>query len=98
MSWLRGHILTPTGAMRAWATVLLLILGFGIALGLTIAYVKKVDREAEQRNIERSREICDVAVFIDDQQQQRTPTTEAQRQFYEKWHRFRLSLNCPEVK
>jgi hypothetical protein len=90
------HVLTPTGAFRAWATVTMLIVGFGVALGLTIGYVHKVDRENERRDIKRAQEICEVATFIDDRQQKLTPTTEDQRLFYEKWHRFRVSLNCPD--
>ncbi len=33
------QVLTPTGAMHAWVVVLSLIVGFGLALGLTIGYV-----------------------------------------------------------
>lgn len=90
----RERILTPTGAMRAWATVVMLILGFGLALGLTIGYVKKVDKEAERRNVERSRDICGIIVMLDDRNQKITPTSEDQRRFIDELHRYRQRLGC----
>lgn len=44
-----AHILTPTGAIRAWASTLMLILGFGLALGLTIGYVAETRRQDDAR-------------------------------------------------
>lgn len=100
------HVFTPTGAMRAWATMLLSIVGFGLALGLTIAYVNKVDRDAEKRNIDRARDFCTVIVLIDDRNQQVPPKlvpnpTPEQRQQYEvsvkfvaALHRYRVKLGC----
>jgi hypothetical protein len=43
------HIFTPTGAIRAWATILMVILGFGLALGLTIGYVVDQQHKADAR-------------------------------------------------
>lgn len=40
---------TPTGALRPWATLLMLILGFGLALGLTIGYVARTRAQDDQR-------------------------------------------------
>jgi hypothetical protein len=68
-----AHIFTPTGAIRAWASILMLILGFGLALGLTIGYVNKVDKAAERRSQERARDFCDVIVLIDDRNRQVPP-------------------------
>ena len=80
---------------RRWAVgVLTSTVGFAVALGLSIGYTAKVDREAEKRNQQRSREICEVVVFIDDRQQRLTPSNEDQRQFYAKWHAYRLALGC----
>lgn len=45
----RMHVFTPTGAIRAWATILMLILGFGLALGLTIGYVAQTRRVDDRR-------------------------------------------------
>lgn len=89
------HIFTPTGAMRAWATVTMLILGFGLALGLTIAYVNKVDRDAERRNVQRAREICGLIVLIDNRNQKLPETTDpGTAAFRAELHRYRLALGC----
>ncbi len=95
MRWLAGHLFTPTGAMRAWATTLMLILGFGLGLGFTIAYVTKVDRDAEQRNIQRSQEICGIIRLIDDRNQTLPPATDRDTQtFRDELHRYRQALGC----
>ncbi len=88
------RVLTPTGAMRAWVTLLAVIVGFGLALGLTIGYVKKVDREAEDRNVQRYRDICGIIVLIDDRNQAITPSTPDQKQFIDELHRYRIKLGC----
>lgn len=91
-------ILTPTGAFRAWATVLMVLVGLGVALGLTIGFVTRVDREAEQRNIQRSREICGLIRLIDDVNQQAPapsgPTAETVKAYRAELHRYRLALGC----
>lgn len=88
-------ILTPTGAFRAWATVLMLLVGVGTALGLTIGYVKKVDDAAERRNVERSREICGIIRLIDDRNQELPPATDPDTaDFRAELHRYRLALGC----
>lgn len=90
-----GHVLTPTGAFRAWATVTMLILSFGLALGLTIGYVRKVDEDAERRNLQRAREICGLINLIDDRNQRMTPSTDPDTTaFRAELHRFRLALGC----
>ncbi len=45
------RLLTPTGAIRAWPTVALSLLGIALAFGFTIGYVNRVDdrREASDR-------------------------------------------------
>lgn len=88
------HVFTPTGAMRAWATMLLAVIGFGLALGLTIAYVNRIDRNAERRNVERSRDICGIIRIIDDRQQKVTNPNPDQKQFIDELHRYRVKLGC----
>lgn len=88
-------ILTATGAFRAWATVLMLVVGFGAALGLTLGYVTKVDRDAERRNVERSREICGIIRLIDDRNQQLPPAADpGTTAFRDELHRYRVALGC----
>jgi hypothetical protein len=100
------RVVTPTGALRAWPTILILILGFGLALGFTIAYVRKVDQDAERRNQQRARDFCDVVMLIDDRNQRVPPklppnATVEQRQQYDvavrfvaALHAYRLKLGC----
>lgn len=90
----RNHILTPTGALRAWATILMLIVTFGVALGLTIGYVNKVNQDAERRSAQRFRDICGVIRIIDDRNKEIVPTTPEQGRFIDELHRYRLSLGC----
>lgn len=90
-----GHVFTPTGAFRAWATVTLLIVCFGVALGLVVAYVRKVDRDAEVRNLQRAREICGIVRLIDDRNQELPPATDpATADFRAELHRYRTALGC----
>jgi hypothetical protein len=90
----RMSVFTPTGAIRAWAVVLMFIVGFGLLVGFTIAYVARVDKEAERRNIERSRDICGIIKLIDDRNQTVKPTSAEQKQFIDELHRYRLKLGC----
>lgn len=76
---------------RQWIAFLV---GVGLAIGFTLAYVTKVDHEAERRNVERSRDICGIIRLIDDRNQTVTPTTVEQKQFIDELHRYRLKLGC----
>ncbi len=90
-----ARVLTPTGAMRAWATLLTVIVGFGLALGLTIGYVKKVDREAEARNVERSRDWCRILILLDDRNQKLPPSQDKDTMdFRREIHDLRISKGC----
>jgi len=92
--------------MRAWATLLAVIVGFGLVVGFTIAYVKRVDHDAERRNQQRARDFCTVIVLIDDRNRQVPPKLPAnataeqkdqydvQRQFVAAIHAYRLKLGC----
>lgn len=100
---MKARILTPTGAMRPWATLLAVIVGFGLVVGFTIGYVKKVDQDAERRNQQRARDFCDVVVLIDDRNQQVPPrlppnATPEQRQQYEVAVRFVAALHAYRIK
>lgn len=104
------RLITATGAFRAWVTVILVLAGVGIAIGLTIAYVARVDRQAERRNIDRARDFCGVIVLIDDRNQQAPPklppnATPEQRQQYDvsvrfvaAIHAYRLKLGCTATR
>jgi uncharacterized protein (DUF1501 family) len=88
-------ILTPTGAFRAWATVLMVLAGFGVGLGLTIGYVGRVQRDAERRNVERAREICGIVRLLDDRNQEMPPTADKDAaDFRAELHRYRVALGC----
>lgn len=66
-----------------------------LAVGvLNVLYTQRVDRQAERRNVERSREICGIIRLIDDRQQTVEPTSEEQRQFIAELHRYRVALGC----
>lgn len=91
----RSHALTPTGAFRPWATVLVCLAGVGLALLLAIAYVRAVDRRAETRNVERQRQICGIITIIDDRNQAMPPANDAgTTAFRDELHRYRQSLGC----
>lgn len=86
--------LTESGALRAWVSLLIAVVGLGVALGLGIGYVTKVDREAERRNVERSRDLCRILVLLDDRQQQVTPTSQDQADFIAAVHDLRVQKGC----
>lgn len=77
-----------------WAIVLSGLLGTGLAMVLIVGYVNRVDMAAEERNVERSRDICGIIRLIDDRNQGIAPTSEEQRQFIDELHRYRLKLGC----
>lgn len=86
---------TQTGAFTAWASLLVALAGVGMALVLTIGYVQKVDAEAEERNIQRSREICGMIRILDDRNQEMPPSTDpATTEFRRELHAYRVGLGC----
>lgn len=76
---------------RQW---LALLVGVGLAIGFTIAYVTKVDHAAEARNQQRVREICGLLVVLDDAYGQTPPTTQLGRNIADEIHRYRQRLGC----
>jgi hypothetical protein len=81
------QVFTATGAIRAWATVLMVILGFGLALGLTIGYVAKKSRDDDRR-------WCSLLVNLDDAYQQNPPTSPVGRQIAADMHNLRVGFGC----
>lgn len=90
-----GGLFTASGAFRAWVTTLLVIAGFGLALGLTVGYVRKVDRQADLRDQERAREICGLISVFDDAYQRSPPQTAVGRRAAVEMHAYRRKLGCP---
>lgn len=89
------HMVTPTGAFTAWATLLVMLVSVGILAVLTIGYVTKVDREADRRNVERQRQICGLIVMLDDRNGTLPPATDPDTaRFRVELHRYRLGLGC----
>ena len=85
------HVFTPTGALRAWATTLMLILGFGLALGLTIGYV------ARTRHLDDRRWCALLGTLIAPQPTTppATPQEARGREITEKIRKLYDDLGCP---
>lgn len=64
MAFIRALGRTP--AWRAWQAIVLFVVSAALALGLLFAYIDKVDRENERRDIQRARELCSLFRLIDD--------------------------------
>ena len=87
--------LTQTGAFKAWASLIISLVGVGLALVLTIGYVSKVDSAAEERNVKRQREICGIIRIIDDRNLEMPPATDpATADFRRELHQYRTGLGC----
>lgn len=86
---------TSTGAFKAWASLVVAIVGMGVSMVLMFAYVNRVNRAAEERNVERQRQICGIIVIIDDRNQEMPPSTDpATTDFRRELHAYRQSLGC----
>jgi hypothetical protein len=91
----RDHILTSSGAFRWWVALATSLVGVAGAMILTIGYVQKIDRVADQRNVERQRQICGIVRIIDDRNQELPPATDVDTaDFRAELHRYRVSLGC----
>lgn len=92
------QVFTPTGAMRAWVTVLLLIVGFGLALGLTIMYVNKVDRAneaARQRQNEQTKvAVCALVQANVAADEETPPMTPAGKNKAAAWRALKVQFGC----
>ena len=81
------QVFTASGAIRAWATILIVTLGFGLALGSTIAYTAQSVRHSD-------RQWCDLLRGIDQPLPSNSPSTDRQRQFADTVHRLRVDKGC----
>jgi hypothetical protein len=81
------HVLTATGAMRAWFTIVVLIAGFGAALGLTIGYTARAVHRSDQQ-------WCELLRGIDQPLPSGTPITKRTRDFAHNVHVLRVRKGC----
>lgn len=84
-----------TRALSGWAGVLLRALGIVAALVLIYGYVQKVDRENEARDIQRSREICELVKLLDDPDAP-PPSNPRAAKIAEAMHRYRQGIGCDQ--
>ena len=62
---------------------------------LNVLYTQHVDKQADERNIQRSREICGIIRLIDDHNQELPPTADKDTaDFRAELHRYRVALGC----
>lgn len=81
-------------APRVYAAVVVFVTLVAVGL-LNVWYTDRVDRQAERRNVQRSREICGIIRLIDDRQQAMPPATDPDTaDFRAELHRYRLALGC----
>jgi hypothetical protein len=75
---------TPTGALRAWATVALVLVSVGLLAFYVISYVNRSQRS-----------ICGIIVLIDDRNQ-KLPASEDPdtAQFRAELHHYRQTIGC----
>jgi hypothetical protein len=77
--------LTKTGALRAWWSLLMVLVAAFLVAGACVLYTQRVQQES-------NRKWCDVMVTLDTQT---TPATTPQAvDFRRKIHKLRLSLGC----
>lgn len=82
----------PAKAIYALIAVFVTSLGLAVA---NVAYTDHVDRQAEHRNLQRSREICGIIRLIDDRNQDLPPAADKDTaDFRSELHRYRLALGC----
>jgi len=80
----REPILTPTGALRAWATLALVLVSVGVLAFYVISYVNR-----SQRNI------CGIIVLIDDRNQKMPASDDPDTiRFRAELHRYRQTIGC----
>lgn len=89
-------VLTPTGAVRAWWSVLMVVVSaVGIAAG-GVAYTNRVQRQADERQQEARRVAdqrwCDLLATLD--QPSPAPTTERGQELQRQVRQLRVDLGC----
>lgn len=78
---------------RVYAAVVVFVTLVAVAIG-NVAYTNHVDQRAEQRNLERTREICGLIVVLDDAYRQTKPTTPLGQNIADEIHHYRQRLGC----
>lgn len=82
----------PAKVVYALIAVFVTALALAIA---NVAYTDRVDRQAERRNLQRSREICGIIRLIDDRNQTLPAAPDKDTaDFRSELHRYRLALGC----
>lgn len=86
----RPHVVTPTGALRAWWALIICFVAAGVAVIFSVGYTVKANHDADRR-------WCDLLVTLDAPQPTvppRTPQEARSRQIGAKLHRLRMDLEC----
>lgn len=80
----RELLLTPTGAFRAWTSILTVLLTVALLAFFTIRYVTI-----------QNRKICELVVLLDDRNQKLPPAPDPDTErFRVTLHNYRVSLGC----
>ncbi len=99
------RILTPTGAFRAVPTLIISLIGVFLALGLTVAYVGRVDarREASARSATEAQRrageqvkaaVCSMILANVRVYDETPPSTPAGRNLAESWDLLSVQFGC----
>ena len=78
---------------RVYAAVVVFVTLVVLGLG-NWAYIRHVDQVAEERNVQRAREICGLIVVLDDAYRETPPTTALGRNVALEIHAYRARLGC----
>ena len=77
------NVATPTGALRAWFTVLIVLGSMAVAIAINITYTTLT-----------ARRICGLIVLQDDAYRDVPPATETGKRVAAEIHRFRQQNGC----
>jgi len=80
---IRELVLTPTGAFRAWMSLLTVLVTIALLCFFTIAYVTV-----------QQRKICSLVVLLDDRNRQLPPADPDTMNFRRELHNYRDNLGC----
>jgi hypothetical protein len=83
MTWVRTHVITPTGAARFWVSLGLFGLAVAIAVGFAIAYTQHVQRQ-----------MCGFIVALDEGYRETPPPTETGKNIAAKVAETRKRIGC----
>ena len=89
-------VLTPTGAFRAWWSLLMVLVAAVLVAGSGVFYTNHVQRQEQQRQEQTRREAdrrwCALMASLD--QPQEPATTERGRVIQKQIHQLRRDLGC----